>query len=474
MLFYTPEFILIAVVVLALFYCFSRQRLLVMALANLIFYGAAGPGVLALLIGVTSITYWCSRKQTGPNSKWFFATALTVNLANLLFFKYTLFFLTNLEALFSVPLVAELPWLSGLVLPLGLSFYTFQQIAYLVDVHQKKIEPARSWLVYWGFISFFALVLSGPIMRGKDLLPQIGHLQNIRFKDENLQTGALLFLVGLAKKIILADNLGIYADRFFAQGLGLSGAEAWVAAYLFTFQLYLDFSGYSDMALGIARMFGIRLTRNFATPYLSANATEFWRRWHITLSTWIRDYVYIPLGGNRLGNIRKYINLLLAMGISGLWHGAAWTFVVWGLYHGVLLVAHNIITKVRQNHPGINIDLGLPGKLMSIAIFFHLTCIGWVFFRIPDLGLAWGLVSSMLYPGILSVGPHLYIYLAGVLILFGLHILEDRIWEHRRPIYSWWQRTWPAPIRAAAYMAVILMVVFFLQIDQNSFIYFQF
>lgn len=473
MLFHAPEFLVLMAAVLGVFYRFPRHRLVILALANMLFYGAAGGGALLLFMAVATCTYFCSRQLPGKYRKWFFAMGLAVNLANLLFFKYSLFFLTSLQDLLSLTLVAEGAWLTDLVLPIGISFYTFQQIAYLVDVYQEKINPARTWLVFWGFVSFFGLVLAGPIMRGKDLLPQVSRLQEINFQEDNARHGALLFLTGLVKKVVVADTLAVYADRFFAQGLSLSGAEVWVAAYLFAFQLFFDFSGYSDMALGMGRLFGLRLSRNFATPYLAANATEFWRRWHITLSTWIRDYVYIPLGGGRRGEPRKYLNLIVAMGVSGLWHGAAWTFIIWGLYHGLLLIGHNLLLKFRKRW-GFKADTGIGLGLINTLAFFHLTCIGWVFFRVADLGVAAGMVRHMLYPGFFSMGPHLYKYLALTAFLYGLHFVEDWIYQRRNLLLPWWQSKYPVPIRAAAYALCILVVVFFLQATQSSFIYFQF
>lgn len=473
MLFHAPEFMVIMAVTLILFYRLPGQRLLILALANLLFYGAAGWGMLALFMGVATITYLCSRRFDDSRGRWFFAFALSVNLANLLFFKYSLFFLTSLEAALSISLVADLPWLTRLALPIGISFYTFQQIAYLVDTYQKRTNPAPSWLTFWAFVSFFGLVLAGPIMRGKQLLPQLRHLNMLTFQEESFKAGALLFLTGLFKKVVLADTVAIYVDRFFAQGTGLSGAEVWVAAYLFAFQLYLDFSGYSDMALGIGRLFGIRLTRNFATPYLAANATEFWRRWHITLSSWIRDYIYIPLGGGRRGEARKYYNLLVAMGVSGLWHGAAWTFIIWGFYHGFLLVGHNLLLRIRKRL-GMNDSLGLLVKIISVIGFFHLTCIGWVFFRVADIKVALHMVKCMLYPGFLSMKAYLIPYLALVGMLFAAHLIENWLFENRYQVLNWWEQHIPIPFRAALYTVAFLLIIIFMQTNQSSFIYFQF
>lgn len=473
MLFHAPEFIVIMTAILLLFWRFPQQRLLILALANLVFYGAAGWGMLALFLGVATITYLCSKRFDDSRGRWFFTIALLVNLANLLFFKYSLFLLTNLEAALSISLIADWPWLTRLALPIGISFYTFQQIAYLVDTYRKRTDPAPSWLTFWAFVSFFGLVLAGPIMRGKDLLPQLRCLNMLTFREDNFKAGAILFLTGLFKKVVLADTVAIYADRFFAQGTGLSGAEVWIAAYLFAFQLYLDFSGYSDMALGIGRLFGIRLTRNFATPYLSANATEFWRRWHITLSSWIRDYIYIPLGGGRKGEARKYLNLLAAMGVSGLWHGAAWTFIIWGLFHGLLLVGHNLLLKLRKRW-GISDSPRLLVKVVSVVGFFHLTCIGWVFFRVPDIKVAWQMVSNMLSPGMLGISFYLVPYLGLVALLYAAHLIENWLYENRCSVLAWWEQHIPIPFRAAAYTAVLLLAILFMQINQSSFIYFQF
>jgi alginate O-acetyltransferase complex protein AlgI len=359
-------------------------------------------------------------------------------------------------------------------MPIGISFYTFQFIAYLVDVYKGKTEPAGDFLSFWVFMSFFPHRVAGPIMRGKDLIPQIERITKITFNSSQFKLGLAFLAMGLIKKIFLADYIAIYANRFFDQGTALTGSQAWIGALLFTFQIYYDFSAYSEMAVGIAYLFGIKLDLNFKTPYLSGNPSEFWRRWHITLSTWIRDYIYIPLGGSRRGEYRKYLHLFIAMAISGLWHGAAWTFVVWGIYHGLLLILHNLYTKFLNHYSWEKITSNWFYKVLTILVMFNLANIGWVFFRADNLGLAYHMVAGMLTTNPLFFDVSLYQYVLVILALYSLHVVEYWLRKNYTPIYTMWERRVPAPLRALVYTALIAALVIFAPTQQNSFIYFRF
>jgi len=362
------------------------------------------------------------------------------------------------------------------VLPIGISFYTFQMIAYLVDIYKGKIEPCKSFLDFWVFIAFFAQLIAGPIMRGKDLIPQVEGLGKIRIDNKRIKLGLAYLALGLFKKIILADHISVYADSFFNRGTALSGGEVWIAAYLFAFQIYFDFSAYSEMALGVGHLFGITLDLNFKTPYLSQNPTEFWKRWHITLSNWIKDYIYIPLGGSRSGEVRQQANLFLAMAISGLWHGAAWTFIAWGMFHGVLLIGHKIYMKITARLGLNNLKEKKVYYYLSIFTFFHLTCIGWVFFRAKGMGNALNLVLKMLTanPLVFLADKGLLKYFLIIAILFALHIFEYFVREKNYQVLKIWYTYFPSPIRGLAYTLLIVILVIFMQNEQNSFIYFQF
>lgn len=474
MLFHTPEFICLMLITLAIYYFFPRLRLYSLAIANILFYGFTGIGCLALFLFVATCTYYIALQLQGQRKRLFLWIAVLLNICNLLFFKYSLFIITNLENIFSVELIIKNIFFLKLVLPIGISFYTFQLIAYAVDVYQEKIEPCRSWLVFWVFISFFAQLIAGPIMRGKDLLPQVKALKNIKFKENHIKLGIAYFTMGLLKKIILADTIAVYANDFFARGAALTGTEGWIAAYLFAFQIFYDFSAYSEMAVGIGYLFGIKLNINFKTPYLSSNASEFWKRWHITLSSWIKDYIYIPLGGSHLGEKRKYLNLVLAMTISGFWHGAAWTFVAWGIYHGLLLVIHKYYLKFMRFIGLEKHTRNIFSRFLSIFLFFQLTCIGWVFFRADSISNALAIMHSMLSSNPFPLEAGLFNYLIFIAGLYLLHIIEFYMRKNYLKLSMLWEKHFPSPLRALVYTSIIIILILCSQTEQNSFIYFQF
>ncbi len=473
MFFQTPEFIFCLIIVLGLYYLVPKRRVLLLAVVDLAFYALAGLGPAALFMGITIINYYLGQKLSGTGKKRFLWVGILINVANLVFFKYTLFFLSIAEKALHVALLPKLPFVAELVLPVGISFYTFQFISYLVDVYQEKIPPSRNLLVFWVFSSFFPHVISGPIMRGGELIPQVERADKLEI-TRNFQLGLSYLAMGLFKKILIADYIAIYANDFFARSASLGTVETWIAAYLYTFQLYFDFSAYSEMAVGIAYLFGIRLNLNFQTPYLSANATEFWRRWHITLSSWIRDYLYIPLGGSRKGEARKYINLFLAMSISGLWHGAAFTFVIWGMYHGLLLILHNLYLKWKARMGMARLFNSSAYRVITIFIFFHLTCIGWVFFRASSIEQALQMIHRMLIPYQLNFNLYTGQFLMLAAGLYLLHILESWLRSHAHQLGTAWRRSLAVPLRALVYTAFILALIVFSQGQTSNFIYFKF
>jgi len=473
MLFHTPEFLFLMTIAFILYYFLPGFRLYILAVADMIFYAVGGIGYLILFILISAATYLLSRKLQGKGKKFYLWLAICLNLGNLVFFKYTFFILTNLEKLFAVPLLNQTSLFQHLVLPIGISFYTFELIAYAVDVYQEKIPPERSWIVFWVFISFFPHRVAGPIMRGKDLIGQVNNLSAIEV-GKTIPLGLAYLSMGLIKKIIIADYIAVKANAFFAAGSSLNSTGAWVAAYLYTFQIYYDFSAYSEMAVGIGCLFGIKLALNFKTPYLSANATEFWKRWHITLSDWIRDYIYIPLGGSWYGPGRKYLNLFIAMAISGLWHGAAWTFIIWGMYHGMLLIIHNIYVKWNKPQWLVRISGTRLCQALTVLVFFQFVTVGWVFFRVDGIANAARIVLKMLTFNPLYFDTNLVKYLAVIVILFILHIVERWGRKNYHQLSAIWQKYFPAPIRALAYTALIIILIIFMKTEQSSFIYFQF
>lgn len=359
-----------------------------------VFYAAWNPPYLALLAGSVTVNFLIGRKihdlreADAPAGRWL-AYGVAMNLAALAYFKYAGFFLESVNWLLRL----DLP-IPHILLPLAISFFTFQQIAYLVDCHSQKC-PRYSPLEYAFFVSFFPQLIAGPIVHHYEMLTQIAP-DGVRPRGLDVLAGASIFLVGLFKKMVLADVSAGYANAVFqlaSEGHALSASAAWAGALGFTFQLYFDFSGYSDMAIGLARMCGIVLPLNFNAPYRACDIREFWRRWHMTLSRFLRDYLYIPLGGNRIGSLRTRVNLMLTMLLGGLWHGAGWTFVTWGGLHGLYLVAQNLWEKTRISRSLAR--WGIATRPASFAITFLAVVVGWVFFRAESLGEAFSLLGMM-------------------------------------------------------------------------------
>ena len=372
-----------------------------LALASLFFYGYWNPAYVGLLLGSIVFNYalglWIARAVSQrhsrrPKALLFFA--LTANLALLGYYKYANFFIANLNA------VAGTGWsLGDIILPLGISFFTFTQIAFLVDTYQGKVREVN-FIHYVLFVTYFPHLIAGPVLHHKEMMPQFAHAAPYRFNAENMAVGATIFFIGLFKKVILADGIAEHANAVFAApaaGVSLSFFEAWAGALCYTLQLYFDFSGYSDMAIGLSRLFGIILPLNFHSPYKAVNIIDFWRRWHMTLSRFLRDYLYIPLGGNQKGKARRYVNLSLTMLLGGLWHGAGWTFIVWGALHGFYLILNHAWHAVRRalgQDP--NRPLSRPMHALCVLITFIAVVFAWVFFRANDLPTALIMVKAML------------------------------------------------------------------------------
>ena len=354
--------------------------------AGYFFYACWNPKFLTLLVLSTVMDYFCGiavdRIEAPSKRKAFVALSMALNLGMLGYFKYVNFFaekasrsrLAAAADLDAVPL-AQL----NVVLPIGISFYTFQSMSYVIDVYRKDIKPTRDFIQFATFVSFFPHLVAGPIMRPTTLLPQVANPR--RFDAQRFYQGSYLIFWGLTKKVVVADNLATIVNDLFSRSDTIDGGLALLAIYAFAFQIYCDFSGYTDAARGIAKCLGIELALNFNLPYFAANPQEFWSRWHISLSTWLRDYLYIPLGGNRGGKWFLYRNLMLTMIIGGLWHGAAWNFVLWGFYQGILLVGHRVLQPLLNRiNPTDGID-GACWKLVRVVTTFHMVCFGWLIFR---------------------------------------------------------------------------------------------
>ena len=354
-------------------------------LTSLFFYGYWKPAYLILLLVSILVNYGFGNainnsKPGSKQAKILLVCGIVINLALIGYYKYAGFLLKSVNSIFNI----ELP-IPEIILPLAISFYTFTQIAYLVDTYRQECEK-YDFRKYSLFVTFFPQLIAGPILRHNQLIPELNQTYTFSFSHKNLAMGLTLFVLGLSKKMLIADNLSPWVAEVFNNANQVSFIEAWVGALCYTFQLYFDFSGYSDMAVGLGWMFNIHLPINFNSPYKAQSISDFWRRWHITLSNFLRDYLYIPLGGNRKGKIRRYINLLITMLLGGLWHGAGWTFVLWGGLHGIYLVI---------NHQWRQLNLKIP-SILSWLITFLAVVFSWVLFRASNFQDAISLLQTMI------------------------------------------------------------------------------
>jgi alginate O-acetyltransferase complex protein AlgI len=409
------------------------------------------------------------RSPSPRRRKTLLAVSLLVNLGVLGYFKYTNFFLLSLNEALSalgVPL-----WFHTLrvILPIGISFYTFEAINYTVDVYGRRVPAERNLGHFLLFILFFPHLVAGPIVRARDFLPQIKRRK--RFSWPRMHLGAQFFLLGIIKKLAIADRMALYVDPVFADPNAYGTATVWLAAIAYAVQIYCDFSGYTDMAIGSAHMLGYKLAQNFNIPYVSLNVSEFWRRWHISLSSWLRDYLFIPLGGSRGGNGRTCRNLLLTMMLGGLWHGASWTFVVWGVLHGLLLIMHKLFHDFCTRRPVLErLFQSLPGVLLRLALTFFSVCIGWVFFRATTLASAATFLQRMASFSLLTADgplPNRDIYFTIAVVILCHIVRRFQLWPK-------WQVRLPASLLGLSYAAGITLALFLAPSGIKPFIYFQF
>ncbi len=395
--------------------------------------------------------------------KAFMLLSIGLNLGQLMFFKYFNFFIDSAAHLLQTFGLNPGWTLLSIILPVGISFYTFQSIAYAVDIYRKKATPETDFLTFAAFLSFFPQLVAGPIERAKDLLTQFQ--KPVIWSDENFHRGLRLILIGLFKKVFVGDNCALLTTYAFAKDTQLNAGWAVLGALAFAFQIYGDFSGYTDIARGSARLLGIQLNHNFHHPYFATGPSDFWQRWHITLSAWFRDYVYIPLGGNRQGNLITTRNLLLTMALAGLWHGAAWTFVIWGLYHGLLLVIYRSIPPLE------NLELAQSGtrKVFAILLMSVFTLIGWVIFRansMEQVGQWFAALTIWHGTGVDWVKPFGWFALHAIpLILLQLATMKARDEVE--------MGLWPWPVRAIVY-GVMFLAIATSSAGEQEFIYFQF
>lgn len=452
----------------------AQNRMLLVA--SYIFYGAWDWRFLGLIAFSTLVDYLVGARMGAENDprrrKLLLSVSLLTNLGLLGVFKYLGFFVDSFVALSNAVGLPADPVVLGIVLPVGISFYTFQTLSYTIDIYRRDLKPCRDFLDFALFVAFFPQLVAGPIERARNLLPEIAQPRQLHW--DAIGRGAVLCLVGLIKKIVIADAISPGVDAVYGNP-NATGAEIIVATWLFAIQIYCDFSGYTDIARGVAKMLGFGLMRNFAQPYFATNPQEFWHRWHISLSTWLRDYLYISLGGNRGGRWHTYRNLMLTMVLGGFWHGAAWNFVLWGFYQGMLLSLHRALTGRRKgSKEGRRHGLGeLLLRIATVALFFQVVCYGWLLFR------AQSFEQIVTFTGrILTLNPADFGALAmpsvPVPALVGMLALLawDLGTEARGNVRFY--ASWPLPFRAALYAVAIYLLAFGATTTPSAFIYFQF
>lgn len=443
--------------------------------ASYLFYGWWDWRFLVLIALTTLLSFLSGilieRYHGRSASKWFLWSNVFVNLAILGLFKYFNFFTTNLQALLS-PLGVHLDSITvNLILPVGISFYTFQALSYSIDVYRDKTKATKDIVAFFAFISFFPQLVAGPIERSTNLLPQF--LKPRKFNYALAVDGCRQILWGLFKKMVIADNCATVADAIFDNYNDYGGLNLWIGALMFTFQIYGDFSGYSDIAIGTAKLFDIKLMRNFHNPYFSRDIAEFWRKWHISLTTWFRDYIYIPLGGSRVKKSKVARNTFVIFLVSGLWHGAEWTFVVWGAYHAVLFLPSILLGKNRKWLDTVGGNRVLPSMAESLlmAWTFLLVLIGWVIFRGDNITIVWDYIERMFKnwhfsPATLPVRPLLFIFI--MLCVEWAQRGKSHPFElSEKGLLRY------SPIRWSVYLVITWCIIWFQGIS-GEFIYFQF
>lgn len=411
MLFNSIEFIFFLPSVFFLYWfvtnkCLKAQNAL-LVLASYFFYGWWDWKFLLLIFFSSVVDFFVginmSKTKDKARRKLLLFISVFVNLSILGFFKYFNFFVDSFVDAFTLLGQQIDPIRLNIILPVGISFYTFQTLSYSIDVYKKKLAPTHDPIAFFAFVSFFPQLVAGPIERASNLLPQF--YKKRVFNNDRAIDGLRQILWGLVKKVVIADNAALFANQIFENSTDYSGSTLLLGAIFFTFQIYGDFSGYSDIAIGTARLFGFNLMQNFAFPYFSRDIAEFWRRWHISLSTWFRDYVYIPLGGSRGGQWSKIRNTFIIFLVSGFWHGANWTFLAWGFLNACYFLPLLLLKKNRQNTNNVAENRWFPTfkELFQIAVTFFLTVIAWVFFRAENLSMAFGYLDRLFSPSLLQL-----------------------------------------------------------------------
>jgi alginate O-acetyltransferase complex protein AlgI len=474
-LFCTFDFLWFFLAVLAVYWAMPWRRARVwLLLACSYYFYARWNQWLALLITLSTIVdYFIARGIDSPKApprrrKLLMTFSLVANLGLLCYFKYANFFLQSaLDALRSMGLQPPVLVLK-VILPVGISFYTFEAINYIVDIYLRKTKAERDLGNFMLFILFFPHLVAGPIVRARDFLPQIRRRKH--FSWLRAHVGAQYIIMGLFKKMAIADRMAQFVDPIFADTTKFGSAAVWMAVIAYALQIYCDFSGYTDIAIGCAHLLGYRLAQNFDMPYLALNISEFWRRWHISLSSWLRDYLFIPLGGSRGSAWKTSRNFMITMTLGGLWHGAAWTFVVWGVLHGVYLVVHRVFRESCKGRARLAAVLeSLPGAAVRMTLTFLAVCVGWVFFRAPSFGVAAEVLHRMVVncPGAGCPLPTVGLWLT-VAVVAAAHVVgQSGYWKML-------DRRLPTPLLGFSYASVLTLALLLAPTNAKPFIYFQF
>ena len=481
MLFNSIDFAIFLPIVFALYWFVANKNLklqnFLIVAASYFFYGWWDWRFLSLILFSTIIDYTIGQKlrveENETKRKVLLWSSILLNLGFLGFFKYYNFFLDNYITAFSF-FGTEINANSlNIILPVGISFYTFQTLSYTIDVYKRKLEPTNDIIAFSAFVSFFPQLVAGPIERATNLLPQF--YTKREFNYTKAVDGMRQILWGLFKKIVIADNCALFANEIFNNSSDYTGSTLFMGAIFFTFQIYCDFSGYSDIAIGTSRLFGFNLKQNFAFPYFSRDIAEFWRRWHISLSTWFRDYLYIPLGGSRGGKWNKIRNVFIIFTISGFWHGANWTFIIWGALNALFFLPLLLTNKNRNNLEVVAQGKVLPSlkELFSILFTFSLTVFAWVFFRAENLSHAVQYILDVFKnPGSFLL-VSVYMKHKVILLLLFLFVLVEWFGREGQYAIAHIGIKWKRPFRYALYYVIIIAIIFFGGKEQQ-FIYFQF
>ena len=483
MLFTSFQYALFLPVVVLLFWTLpKRLRLPMLLLASYFFYMCWMPIFILLIVPMTVFNWVYGRLlyKAQQRRRLLFGVGIAVNLLVLGVFKYANFFLDSLSAIWRMSSGHGLDWSVSIILPLGISFFAFEYIHYLFEIYRGN-KPVDSFVLFALYAAFFPTQIAGPIKRYPDFVKQM--LDDRPLRLSYFDEGVPLIIIGLGKKLLLADTLSVFVQMGYSSATAYGAVELWLFAFAFAFQIYFDFSGYTDIARGSAMLFGYKIPINFNMPYIAANISEFWHRWHISLSSWLRDYLFIPLGGSRGTRLQTNRNLLVTMALGGLWHGASWNFMVWGVFHGLLLIIHREFVSFKQRFAPVAVLVDSPaGKGVSQILTFLAVCVGWVFFRVTDIKLASAVVKKMvtMHPlfmpqeahQIVILNSYLPLVVPAAIVMIGVLLLANKPLSELNERGTL-RRLNPILKGAFCTLVVALIVVFSSGADQ-PFIYFRF